>query len=297
MARFHLALAADFLSPFPQDLSFHSRGVCVAANMFKSNLLRIQSLGRLPTMMAGAAKVWQTFEMLARKKLEIDSPLPVIPETDLPPSGHISKELLRVHLNRQWFALSQKMETLGGMQIGEMAISQMAPVGGDEIAEGIEAVLIGMLTGTWTAYEVLVEDLWKSVVLEFPFLKKRITEDEWKCAGLRSLRKARNLYKFTLRYDTDAILHCLSDQNLDALALTRNLIVHCGGKVDKGFEKGRKKIAQLNCFSHIQRDQRIPVDGQIVRDLILPICPVGLGLAKAVDEWLYYRQWPPCCLF
>ena len=286
MERFHYCFATDFLE-FPA-FEFAHPGLDAAAGSFARNLLRIQSLGRLPVLLVGAATMLQTYEMLARFKLGINGGDPAFllghPEFDK--DRFAAKESLRKEMQMEWFKRAQAGEEANGMTVGEVALGNMIPAGGDETAEGIEAILMGMITGVWTSFEVLAEDVWNRAVLERPSLEAQITDKEWKSSGFRSTKKLRHLYGYIFRTDETEIFNVLNDDRIDALSLTRNIIVHTGGVIDGDFDGRRATIQALDCFAATPVNQKISLTGPIVLHLLKPMTLLGLQLVKSVDSWL-----------
>jgi hypothetical protein len=285
--RYHYCFATDFAEDLrPIGLALP----CLRSSEegFMRNILRIQSLGRLPILLVGAAVVTQTFDMLATFRLRIQEDDPRIklghPSFNL--KLYNKKESIRKTMQMAWFQRVKAGETASGMTVGEVALGTMIPAGGDETAEGIEAILMGMITGLWTSFEVLAEEIWNSAVLERPVLVAGITEKEWKASGFRSIRKLRSLYGYTFRKDETGISKVLNDNRIEALALTRNIIVHTGGVIDEQFDRRRGSIEALSCFSITQLGEKIKVTGPIVHDLLRPVAILGLELFRAVDSWL-----------
>lgn len=99
MQRFHYCFAADFLSPPPPYL-FDNKDLDKAAGGFYLNLLRIQSLARLPIMLTGAAIVTKTYDMLAISQLGIEvSEVELIAgRSKLNPNKYAEKEALRIEM-------------------------------------------------------------------------------------------------------------------------------------------------------------------------------------------------------
>ncbi|RYD79830.1 MAG: hypothetical protein EOP84_12585 [Verrucomicrobiaceae bacterium] len=228
------------------------------------------------------------FDMLAKFELGIGEGDPSImrghPLFDV--NRFNAKESLRKAMQLEWFRKTQRGEAACGMTVGEVALGNLIPAGGDETAEGIDAILTGMVTGLWTAFEVLVEDVWKAATAARPVLESSMTDKERQISGFRSTKRIRHLYGFTFRTDESAIFRILNDERIDALSLTRNLIVHTGGIVDAEFDTRRVTIPWLSCFAANKRGDRINLSGQTVHHLLNPIPTLGLDLVQSVDLWL-----------
>ena len=230
--------------------------------------------------------------MLAKFQLGIseDDPALMIYHPGFDPAISQKKEDLRKNLQKEWWVKSQAGKAATGMQLGEAALGMMIPAGAPATVEGIDAILKGMITGVWTAFEVLVEMVWVGAIQERPNLEESMTAADKKDTGFGSTRKFRNLYRGTFKTGGDDIFRVLEDTRIDALALTRNLIVHSGGKVDVAFDSRRVGLRELDCFSQITVGQHIQITGHIVRDLIGPISTMGFDLVRIVDLWILNQK-------
>lgn len=239
-------------------------------------------------MLVGASVVTQSHDMVAKSKLGIiegDARLM---------RGHPSfdrelynrKEQIRKESQLKWFLQAQRGEVASGMTVGEVNLAILIPAGGKETQEGIDAVLTGMVTGLWTAFEVLVEQTWNGVVKERPQLKSSMTNKERKQSGFRSLHRVRHLYGYTFRVNEADIFKVLNDDRIDALALTRNILVHTDGVIDEEFDERRKLIPALNCFTQVSRGDKIHLTGNIVCNFLEPIIALGFELVQCIGSWL-----------
>ena len=144
-----------------------------------------------------------------------------------------------------------------------------------------------MVTGLWTAFEVLVEQVWNGVVKERPHLKSSMTNKERKQSGFRSLHKVRSLYGYTFRVNEADIFNVLNDNRIDALALVRNILVHTDGVIDEEFDERRKTVAALSCFTQTVRGDTIQLTGNIVYSLVpIRIIPLKFAISlvrKPID--------------
>ncbi len=289
MGQHHYCFASKFLGPFPEYEPVDA-GLNKAAAGFAANLLRIQSLGRLPILLLGAGLALQHFDSRAALSLGLMSDDPRLqkehPHFDS--ALYERKEIIRKDIHYNWFVLQKNGKIPSGMVMGENVLSILASQGEPETAEGIDSILKGMITGMWTAFEVLIEMVWNAVDKARPNLKAQITKPEWDDAGLRSLPKAQNLYRVTFKVDHQSILDFLENEKVIALALTRNIIVHTGDMIDEKFDKQRKKLktGALSCFENVMVNHKIGLTGEIVRDLITPIPSLGFDLVREVDQWL-----------
>ncbi len=285
MERFHYCFAADFLGDPPVH-DFQDDGLDQAAGNFYRSLLRIQSLGRLPIMLTGAAIITEQFDALAKERLGIKQDAPELwPEH---PSFNLQrleeKETLRKKMQGEWFNAMKAGKTTSGIGIGEDALSVMVPAGGDELEEGIDATLSAMVTGMWTAFEVVAEQVWHATDAARPHLKQALQGQ--RNVGHRSALGIRRRYGFTFVVNGEDILRIVDDSKVEALALVRNVIVHTGGKRDGEFNTRAAPLSELNYFTAPNAPVKIKLTGQAVLNLIKPLPELGLNLAIAVDKWL-----------
>ena len=165
---------------------------------------------------------------------------------------------------------------------------RMASLQGRSKSHGaLHDLLKAMVLQAWTAFEVLAHDLWAQVVTLRPELRSQISNNEWKKAGHRSLSKIGNLYSFTFRNDNLHILSIFDDQALKGLALTRNLIVHTGGRIDEQFKDQRKGLRSLYLIKQRKINASIKLNGENVRAVVYPVTALGYSLVIAVDKWLH----------
>jgi hypothetical protein len=75
----------------------------------------------------------------------------------------------------------------------------------------------------------------------------------------------------------------LGNLALDALAITRNLLVHRGGIIDQKYFSQQKTLS-LAPFGEI--NARLNLDGPSVRTLIDTVLKASIELIEAVDKWL-----------
>lgn len=152
--------------------------------------------------------------------------------------------------------------------------------------EGIESILWAMVTGSWTAFEILCEDLFKCAAKARP---SHFAAVNFKNPGFRSRKTIRETYAAFFKNDT-AIEKALQDQFLDAVALFRNVKVHKAGIADDDFIDG---IAAINVVAPPKRGlkvgDKIEIDGSIVRALVAAAIKPGERLAKAVDDWIAHH--------
>ena len=151
-----------------------------------------------------------------------------------------------------------------------------------ELFEGVESILWGMITATWTAFEVVSEDLYECARKCRPSYIKKI-----KNPNFRRLSKIRETYQSNLR-DTN-IDAALSNESIEALSILRNISVHKGGIADELFIKDTSKSTLLSVYSQLKSGDKIEIDGNIVRKLVDNSIQHTLNLAHAVDYWVLFR--------
>jgi hypothetical protein len=187
------------------------------------------------------------------------------------------------------------------------------------IIDGAEAWLAAQITGIWTAFESLSEELWQAVLNAYPHglaelkgTKKGLAKgDEDKNIPLHLLQKfkydlSQNMgtilkvkYSFDrledirraygdASFEKDPTIHkIIGDKSLDALALVRNVIVHNGGIVDEAYEKRKGDVPPA---AMAKVGDPVLLDGEMVANLIEPVIRLSWNLVIAVDEWLAARD-------
>lgn len=196
------------------------------------------------------------------------------------------------------------------------ALTQFVEVEGKLNVEGQISLMSSMIVGTWTALEVLLEDLWERAInfahQLFPlealadFERKGIsfvdiTEHEAILSG-----KLGSFLKSKFRFDSFdqafkayelafskaknnpwvEVKNALRDRHLTALNLLRNLIVHSAGIVDTQFMNRSADVLPLAGFRSVGPGRRIPIEGQAVSQLISQSVLAGCDLLKAVNDWI-----------
>jgi hypothetical protein len=71
---------------------------------------------------------------------------------------------------------------------------------------------------------------------------------------------------------------------LRGLEQTRHVLVHRGGLADKPFLESAKD--KHPAFSNIEENDRIPLDGELIRDFMIASIRRGKILLEGVDQWL-----------
>jgi hypothetical protein len=205
--------------------------------------------------------------------------------------------------------------------------------------EGFNATLSAMLTGAWTAFEVLASDLWEAALNANPktlcdlagdqnrisrmagsmgrekqeskrqkdsqgnsdhllYLINKVTRGSFNAGevmgtilkeqfALHKLSGIRKAYSAAFSKHSEKIDEILSDKALDRLNLVRNLLLHEGGIVEESkFLKGAREISWTPPG---KIGSLLPVDGELVRELMRLAFQRCIELILAVDEWINHK--------
>jgi hypothetical protein len=149
-----------------------------------------------------------------------------------------------------------------------------------------EAVLSNLLKSivvqSWTAIEVLTEELYAETENQFPKNFAHLS----KKPRFRSRDAFRETYRRAFGNNAPDIFAALNDTSIDALALLRNVIVHKSGLADEDFRKGVALTPLLSRFSRLRPDGLIVLDGELVRSILDPAFQSGYKLIVALNRWL-----------
>jgi hypothetical protein len=179
-----------------------------------------------------------------------------------------------------------------------------------KIRLGLLALFSSTLVATWTAFEALAGDLWEAAINARPKLATGISKTistsllelhdfnvprkmgtilrEMKGSNtitFGTLEDIRDAYKKAFTEHADSIHNALKDDNqsLDALSLTRNLIVHKAGKCDSEYKRRAAPIPQL---PQLAIGQSLMLDGDLVKKLMEPAIFSCRQLLDSVGKWL-----------
>jgi hypothetical protein len=97
------------------------------------------------------------------------------------------------------------------------------------------------------------------------------------------LWEIRRSYCSAFSKDYKEISTALSDKAFDHLAAVRNALVHKGGKADGEFRKNVTRSARL---SSVSLGEIIPIDGELVSELVSPVVLRCIDLVEAVGKWI-----------
>lgn len=180
------------------------------------------------------------------------------------------------------------------------------------LSSGAEAWMSAQITGVWTAFESMAEELWRIALnlhpeglselkggkrgssedkkIDMSFLHRHSYDlsdkmgdvlcERYSFDKLEDIRKA---YRDAFYCDEDKINAVIEDRSLDAISLTRHAIVHNGGIID---EKFLRRKADLPAGILGEAGKPLPLDGLVVRTLIVPVISKGWQLIESVDQWL-----------
>lgn len=153
------------------------------------------------------------------------------------------------------------------------------------LESGITALLRATIKDTWTAIEVLAEDLLLAVMDKFPqCFRKVVWEDDE--PRFRSRIGIRDAYMKAFPVDNDAIRMAVYSDGIDALALLRNVLAHKSGLADDIFRNGAKKNPLLAPFHNHTDKQLVKIDGEIIKAVVEPAVKAICDLVMAVDTWI-----------
>lgn len=181
--------------------------------------------------------------------------------------------------------------------------------------ESMDAVFASIVIESWMAFECLAGDLWCVAVNHGPgeiqsrllisnqLLRpdENITENTLvKCefnprthfgsflreigrVSFQKLELIRRFYRIAFGQQVSKLFDSVENGYIVALAAFRNVIIHSAGKVDSKF------IDQIDGrFPEFQfaKDQKLILDGEIVRNLRQASAVLGLALINAIDDMI-----------
>jgi hypothetical protein len=155
--------------------------------------------------------------------------------------------------------------------------------------DSLHLLLESMIIQSWTAFEVLVDHLWRAAIAKKPDLLNSIPSNARRSIGFRSRSKIRFSYKETFRTDKRWIETILESHAIDSLALIRCVLVHSSGTIDDWFMRDSKDISEVESFRAIGVGNKIALTGEMTRSLIDPVTVIGFELLQAVDDWLWFN--------
>ncbi len=294
----------------PPSAGLHTEGLAHVLGAYESNLNRVYALAVFPAALANTTSV--ITEHTARAHFE---------NADKLSSGAVSRDELKIDIaarigrdaDRRDRVIKEGGKPFQDMVQKEISFGFMAME--DFLAGGLysggEAWLAAQITGIWTAFESMAEALWITALNLHPRTlaelgdRKRGAEEKKVSLYLlqmhsydlsskmgevlrkryvfEKLEEMRQAYNDAFRKDGDRIISIISDRGLDALAITRHVIIHNAGIIDDEFLKRR---ADLPAPLVAGKGDSLPLDGEITSDLVQPVIKLGLDLIDAVDTWL-----------
>ena len=283
---------------------------------FRSNIQRLESMLYLPKYLTWLSRSYE--RKYCQSLLEVTQG---IATNDLPQSqveevnGKLNELLAR------WIeeVKTQRIHFVGGEveQVGTRSIDALLPIGGGIAWLGLESILIGQITGAWTAFEVLVGDLWEAALNCHPETLSTLKgsrkpggttegkqKDDKQIAldllglhgydlsnkmgtilrdklGFATLERARECY--SMAFDDKKITDVIVRPCIDTLQSVRNVFVHKAGFADKVF---KSNTAGISLFSTVMIKQRIPIDGPLIQSCIRPVMHCAMELISLVSEWI-----------
>lgn len=160
------------------------------------------------------------------------------------------------------------------------------------VDEMLEGILKSACIQTWTAMEVLFEELLVGAVDAYPLIFPGVDRSKLRFRRLGNYKKREGVrfwYQSVLRADT-AIDAILSDDSFIALSEIRHVLIHKGGKIDNDFLTRTAGIAALSRYAGHAPGYVIPFDGEMVREIVSPAITRGYDLLVEADRWLYANK-------
>lgn len=197
-----------------------------------------------------------------------------------------------------------------------LGINSVAGIFSGELAVGAHAWLSAQISGIWTAFEAMTEELWRATLnlhpeglaelrggkrgagedkkIDLSFLQRHnynlsdkmgdVLSDKYSFDRLEEIRKA---YEEAFYCDNQEIETIINDRCLDGLSLTRHVIVHNGGIIDEQFLRRKADLPEAILD---EAGKPLPLDGEIVSTLIGPVVRRGWDLIGAVDDWIQSHE-------
>jgi hypothetical protein len=190
------------------------------------------------------------------------------------------------------------------------ALKRMIHTGGEQVVDGLEALMRGMIILAWTTFETLSEDLLNKAIamrptslgLLFGRAKPRklkpceqmgiaggISKEssvkggsQRKDMSFRTVKSIRDNYWLAFSKDHKDIDKVLNHRSIDTLHAVRNILVHTGGRVDKLF---LSRVQGLPEFANANRGDQVKLDFALSRWMIDPVFDRCIGLIAEVNRW------------
>jgi hypothetical protein len=297
----------------PPSPGLRTQGLTSVLGAYEANINRVYALTIFPPALANTTSL--ITEHTTRVHVE---------NSEKVKSGHITDEELKLLVAARIGADADRRDKIikaGGKPMQEMMQKEIAfgfaamdEFLAGELANGADAWLSAQITGIWTAFEAMAEELWVTALNLHPRALTELGGQKQKRGGgddkkidlrflqmygydlsskmgdvlrkryvFEKLEEMRQAYEEAFTDDGKPIIAVISDRRLDALALTRHVITHSAGIIDDQFLKRR---ADLPAAIIGNKGEPLPLDGQITSDLIRPAIELGWGLIDSVDTWL-----------
>lgn len=125
-------------------------------------------------------------------------------------------------------------------------------------------MLDAMIIDAWTAFEVLTEDIFEIFHQLYPTAVPDASDADK--VGFRSRGRIRKSYE---KFIKDLNINtALKSTEIDAIALVRNVLVHCGGIADSEFRTGVSVTPLLVHYASLNNGDMIHIDGDVLRPII-----------------------------
>lgn len=254
---------------------------------FVTNLTRMSSLAVMPIEIAYRAKRDQQIEDYLALKTKLEPP----------PLLHAEAENIEILQVNAVNYVEHLIHSSKGMQ------------------QSLEAVLASLITGSWTAFEVLASDLWttgvdhgpKEVVARLHVASDKLFErpDDnirpetvhevnidarthygsfLRAIGkvsFQKLHKIKAYYEAAFGNDAAKLFDETENGHIYALSAVRNVLTHSSGKADKQFQKQVERFPELRA---IEIGDEVLIDGVLVIKLRTAAAALGAALLHYVDD-------------
>lgn len=254
---------------------------------FVTNLTRMSSLAVMPIEIAYRAKRDQQIEDYLALKANLE----------VPPLLHADAE------------------NIAALQANAVNYVEHLIHSSKGMLQSLEAVLASLITGSWTAFEVLASDLWVAGVDHAPaevVARLHVASDKLferpddnirpetvhevnidarthygsflRAIGkvsFQKLHKIKAYYEAAFGFDAAKLFDDTEDGYIYALSAVRNVLTHSSGKADKQFQKQVERFPELRA---IQIGDEVLIDGSLVIKLRTAAAVLGAALLHYVDD-------------
>lgn len=166
------------------------------------------------------------------------------------------------------------------------SLDRISPMFKAQSHEFLHGLLKAIVVQSWTALETLSKDLWELINASpnASFLRPTERQRRGERLWFTSRSGIRRCYAFSFKCPKiDAAIH---QDEIDAIAVLRNVIVHSAGRVDGDFQKEVGDFHQFSAVTSLAKTNLIPVDGKLVRSVIEPAIRAAYNLSARVDDWI-----------